>query len=127
MCGINGIYGIKNSEEAQSKLKKMNDALAHRGPDDEGVYFANEMALGHRRLSIIDLSAAGHQPMSSSDGRYTIVYNGELYNYKKIKLDLQRVTRDDSPENTNFIFRTNTDTEVILAAYIRWGKECLQQ
>ncbi|MEO6882673.1 MAG: asparagine synthase (glutamine-hydrolyzing) [Bacteroidia bacterium] len=127
MCGINGIYGINNSEEALAKLKQMNTALAHRGPDDEGVFLNNEIALGHRRLSIIDLSAAGHQPMTSHDGRYTIVYNGELYNYKNIKLDLQRVTRDNTDEISSFVFRTNTDTEVILAAYIRWGKACLQQ
>lgn len=94
----------------------MINALAHRGPDDEGIYVDTPIALGNRRLAIIDLSAAGHQPMSSKDGRYTIVYNGELYNYKDIKKSLP-----------DYPFQTQSDTEVILAGWQRWGKECLQQ
>lgn len=93
----------------------MNDALAHRGPDDSGVFSEPGIALGHRRLSIIDLSTAGHQPMRYADGRYTIVYNGELYNFREIRHELSE----------HFTFTTNSDTEVILAAYSRWGGACL--
>jgi len=93
----------------------MNRSLSHRGPDDEGVYTDENIALGHRRLSIIDLSSAGHQPMFSHDKRYSIVYNGELYNYQEIKNQIKE-----------YPYTTNTDTEVILAAYTKWGKDCLQ-
>jgi len=84
----------------------MNNRIAHRGLDDSGTFFHNGFGLGHPRLSIIDLSSAGHQPMSISDGRYTMAYNGELYNYLKIKTEL--------PQQD---FKTNIDTEVILQAY----------
>lgn len=116
MCGITGIFRHPNRSEAAALVLRMNDALAHRGPDDKGVFDQAEVALGHRRLSIIDLSAAGHQPMSTPDGRLTIVYNGELYNYKEVKTQLR-----------NFSFKTTTDTEVILASYQEWGKECLNR
>jgi asparagine synthase (glutamine-hydrolysing) len=92
----------------------MNLALAHRGPNDEGIFSEEGITLGHRRLSIIDLSSAGHQPMSFENGRYTIVYNGELYNFKEIKAEL-----------SDYNFKTATDTEVILAAFSKWGKDCL--
>ena len=115
MCGINGIVGI-NKLDSGNIIKNMNQALRHRGPDDEGVFVTENIALGHRRLSIIDLSSAGHQPMESTDGRYTIVYNGELYNYKEVKLQIK-----------DYHFKTNTDTEVILAAYSKWGVGCLEQ
>src|SRR5579859_4143626 len=101
----------------------MNNAIAHRGPNDEGTLIENGIALGHRRLSIIDLSPGGHQPMTSFDGRYSIIYNGELYNYKSLKLELQRANNN----NPNpYPFRTQSDTEVILAAYMRWGANCLK-
>ena len=116
MCGINGIFGLSDTMRSKELIVKMNCALAHRGPDDEGVFTDHHIALGHRRLSIIDLSSAGHQPMSISDGRYTIVYNGELYNYRSIRTQIGDHT-----------FTTNTDTEVILAAFQKWGKSCLQQ
>lgn len=92
----------------------MNDALAHRGPDDNGVFSEPGISLGHRRLSIIDLSAAGHQPMSFKNERYTIIYNGELYNFREIRNQLKDIS-----------FKTNSDTEVILAAYAQWGEKCL--
>lgn len=92
----------------------MNDALAHRGPDDAGIFSEAGISLGHRRLSIIDLSAAGHQPMSFSNERYMIVYNGELYNFREIRNELHDIS-----------FQTNSDTEVILAAYAKWGEACL--
>ena len=127
MCGINGIFGLKESE-AKIAVQRMNSALSHRGPDDEGIFETEKIVLGHRRLSIIDLSAAGHQPMTSSDGRYTIVYNGELYNYKNLKLDLSRSMRTSTGSSSeSYIFKTQTDTEVILAAYSKWGVECLQK
>lgn len=102
----------------------MNTAMQHRGPDDEGVFVNNTVALGHRRLSIIDLSSAGHQPMKSVDGRYQIVYNGELYNFKELKFELQRVVSGSGEQA--YFFQTNTDTEVIIAAYARWGADCVK-
>ena len=95
----------------------MNRSLIHRGPNDEGLYADAKIVLGHRRLSIIDLSEAGHQPMQSADKRYTIVYNGELYNYREIKGLIQ--------EKFSYSFETNTDTEVIIAAYQSFGEKCL--
>lgn len=115
MCGINGIYGLNDIERSKTLIAQMNRSLSHRGPDDEGVYTDENIALGHRRLSIIDLSSAGHQPMFSHDKRYSIVYNGELYNYQEIKNQIKE-----------YPYTTNTDTEVILAAYTKWGKDCLQ-
>ncbi|MDP2388410.1 MAG: asparagine synthase (glutamine-hydrolyzing) [Bacteroidota bacterium] len=124
MCGINGILSSKLTEkEGKEKLQKMNTALAHRGPNAEGSWNSQQVFLGHRRLSIIDLSESSNQPMLSNDGRYVIVYNGELYNYKDLKFELQRSMQGSLP----YVFRTGSDTEVILAAYIRWGKECIER
>jgi asparagine synthase (glutamine-hydrolysing) len=99
----------------------MNNKMAHRGPDDEGIFADTHIAIGQRRLSIIDLSSAGHQPMWCNDKRYCIVYNGELYNFKELRFDLERASRgsNDKP----YHFKTASDTEVILAAYSRWGKD----
>lgn len=124
MCGINGILGVSDVAIAKKKIIAMNNAMKHRGPDDEGFYIDEEIALGHRRLSIIDLSSAGHQPMKSFDGRYQIVYNGELYNYKELKFELQRVVSGSNQQA--YLFKTNTDTEVIIASYARWGKDCIK-
>lgn len=101
----------------------MSNALAHRGPDDSGFYSQERISLGHRRLAIIDLSKDGHQPMTSYDGRLTIIHNGEIYNYKALRHDLQRVAIGTT--ESAYPFRTQTDTEVIIASYLRWGKECL--
>lgn len=126
MCGIAGIAGHEIKEQTyRSAIQKMTDALAHRGPDAEGIWNDEHCFLGHRRLSIIDLSAAGNQPFISQDGRYTLVYNGELYNYRELKLELQRAQHGSG--QLPYFFKTNTDTEVILAAYQRWGIECLQR
>ncbi len=114
MCGINGIIQPGGTDHFGQQVERMNRALAHRGPDDQGVLAEGGIALGHRRLSIIDLSAAGHQPMGYDSGRYSIVYNGELYNFRELKQELGDAA-----------FRTSTDTEVILAAYAKWGTECL--
>jgi len=114
MCGIAGFVN-KSGDTAQfGKLKIMTDSIAHRGPDDEGQYCIGNVALGHRRLSIIDLSPAGHQPMMSHDGRFVITFNGEIYNYLELKQKLVRLGAK---------FLSNTDTEVIMEAYRYWGTE----
>jgi asparagine synthase (glutamine-hydrolysing) len=125
MCGINGIYGLEDTLLAKQKVSAMNTCMKHRGPDDEGIFAKEKIVLGHRRLSIIDLSSAGHQPMQSVDGRYHIVYNGELYNYQELKFELKRVVANSGQQA--YFFQTNTDTEVIIAAYARWGADCLQR
>lgn len=111
MCGINGF-----NWQDENLIKSMNTKIAHRGPDDDGVFMLPEISLGHRRLSIIDLSSAAHQPMKTPDGRYAIVYNGELYNFKEIKAELKE-----------FNFFSNSDTEVILYAFAKWGVDCLKK
>jgi len=113
MCGIAGILN-KSGSVRQDQIKRMTDSMSHRGPDAEGFFVDGGLALGHRRLSIIDLSAAANQPFEDSTGRYTIIFNGEIYNYAEIK-----------PLLSGYPFRTHSDTEVILAGYISWGEECL--
>lgn len=117
MCGINGLYTLANPLQSSSTTElvhNMNQALAHRGPDDAGIWTEGAITLGHRRLSIIDLSSAGHQPMHSRDGRHVLVFNGEIYNYRALRAEL-----------ADYPYQSNTDTEVILAAYARWGVGCL--
>lgn len=121
MCGIAGIIG--NPADVEERLGRMSEAIAHRGPDDQGhqIWPARESVetgFAHRRLSIIDLSAAGRQPMTTSDGRYAIVYNGEIYNYVELRKAL---------EQRGVSFRTNTDTEVLLELYRAYGNECLDR
>lgn len=116
MCGITGIYNFDNSIFESMNLEKMTNALCHRGPDGSGTYINGSIGLGHRRLSILDLTDAGYQPMSYAGGRYQIVYNGEVYNFLEIRQEL---------EKEGFSFASSTDTEVLLAAYIKWGEECL--
>jgi asparagine synthase (glutamine-hydrolysing) len=110
MCGITGIYGLEQVDNAKARVEQMNLSLAHRGPDADGIYEAQNVILGHRRLSIIDLSAESNQPFTSANERYTLVFNGEVYNYKELKAEL-----NDYP------FRTASDTEVVLAALTTWG------
>jgi asparagine synthase (glutamine-hydrolysing) len=119
VCGIAGILHFDGEPAGLDVLRRMTDVQAHRGPDDEGVYVdpAAGLGLGHRRLSIIDLSSAGHQPMCYL-GRYWITYNGEVYNYLELR---------DHLETKGHRFRTETDTEVILAAYAEWGGDALQR
>lgn len=116
MCGIIGILG-KIPE--QKIIEQARDKLQHRGPDDSGIYYnpTEKISLGHRRLSIIDLSNDGHQPFFSHDKRYVMVFNGEIYNYLEIKEELKEI----------YNFQTKTDTEVLLAAYIQWGEKCLDK
>lgn len=126
MCGIAGIITISSNASAfTSAIQKMTDTIAHRGPDSQGIWNNELCYLGHRRLSIIDLSEAGNQPFISQDKRYVMVYNGELYNYKDLKFQLQRAEHGST--NIPYIFKTNTDTEVILASYLRWGKNCMNK
>ncbi|WP_457269739.1 asparagine synthase (glutamine-hydrolyzing) [Pedobacter sp. UYEF25] len=115
MCRIAGIINTDESKETlASHLKKMCDLMAHGGPDDEGYYINEEIKLGfgHRRLALIDLSSAGHQPMFYDDKKICITYNGEIYNYKELKKEL---------ETLGCLFISESDTEVILAAYATWG------
>lgn len=118
MCGITGYFKSKYLQLPLNALKKATDTLIHRGPDDAGYYENGEVGLGHRRLSIIDLSESGHQPMMSSNGKFIIVFNGEIYNYKEIKKELL---------NNGYMFRGTSDTEVIANGYQCWGKEILKK
>ncbi len=102
----------------EEALNKMIGLLMHRGPDDQGIKMDGVVGLGHTRLSILDLSSKGHQPMPNDDGTLWIVYNGEVYNYLELQIEL---------EAKGFVFRSNTDTEVILKAYECWGEDCLQK
>jgi asparagine synthase (glutamine-hydrolysing) len=117
MCGIAGfIGGGPAGRQAKAVLRAMTDAIAHRGPDDQGAWHDEEagVALGFRRLSIIDLSMAGHQPMASASGRFVTVYNGEIYNYRDLRAELEAAGA--AP-----VWRGHSDTEVMLAAFERWG------
>jgi asparagine synthase (glutamine-hydrolysing) len=116
MCGISAIFGRDWSPQ---QLEAMIKAQSHRGPDAEGAYKSPSglAGLGHNRLSIIDLSDAGRQPMSDPSGRYWIVFNGEIYNYLELRAELI----------TDYSFRTKSDTEVLLAAYLKWGEACLDR
>jgi len=120
MCGIAGIVKTDDSPVRQEEIKKMTNIVAHRGPDGEGFYFGKNFAFGHRRLAIIDLSDAGRQPMryEGKHGSYVIIYNGEVYNYVELKEELIK---------DGYVFKTHTDTEVILAAYDRWGRDCVKK
>jgi len=120
MCGIVGFRSIRHFQELQEFLPEAVAKLTHRGPDDSGLFFDERygIGVGHRRLSIIDLSEAGRQPMSSDDGTVHIVYNGEVYNFREIRETL---------EKSGHGFKSSTDTEVILKSYLEWGIECLQE
>jgi asparagine synthase (glutamine-hydrolysing) len=118
MCGIAGIFNLNGEPVSQVILRKMTDAIAHRGPDGEGFYIDSFVGLGHRRLAIIDLSPAGHQPMSTEDGNHIITYNGEVYNFQELRIEL---------ESLGHRFRSRTDTEVVLHAYVQWGVECVKR
>ena len=123
MCGIAGfIDSNKYYSGSPTHIRKMTSTLTHRGPDDEGVWIDSQIgvALGHRRLSIIDLSQQGHQPMISASERYVIAYNGEIYNFKKIRQELDQINFESKQ---NIRWRGHSDTEVILTAIEQWGLE----
>lgn len=115
MCGIVGI--VSTSEVCPENLRAMSDTMVHRGPDGEGIYISNGVGLAHRRLAIVDLSEAGKQPMQYLD-RYVITYNGEIYNHPELRLEL---------EEKGYEFCSQTDTEVIMAAYDYWGTGCFNK
>ncbi len=118
MCGIAGIFHAETPKPVDPlRVERMCDAILHRGPDGAGVWTDHGVGLGHRRLSIIDL-AGSPQPMHSADGRAVIVFNGEIYNFRELRREL---------EQAGFTFRTSGDTEVILAAWQRWGPDCLDR
>jgi asparagine synthase (glutamine-hydrolysing) len=121
MCGIAGFFdpsATQSIDKLTAVISRMNATLTHRGPDDSGLWIDEQagITLGHRRLSIIDLSLEGHQPMSSHSGRYVIVYNGEVYNYLEMRKELDA-------EAECIHWRGHSDTEVILAAIEAWGLE----
>lgn len=118
MCGICGIFNLNGEPVESVNLRKMTDAIAHRGPDGEGFYIDSFIGLGHRRLAVIDLSPAGHQPMLTQDGQFAIVYNGEVYNFHELRTELESLGRQ---------FRSRTDSEVVLNAYAEWGPECVKR
>src|SRR5689334_2771038 len=119
MCGIAGLI----TTYPEARVGAMLKAIEHRGRDDEGVWSSapvdgagRRACLGHRRLAIIDTSSAGHQPMLSADGRFAVTFNGEIYNYRELRRRLEGLGHE---------FRTDTDTEVLLAAFAEWGDACL--
>jgi asparagine synthase (glutamine-hydrolysing) len=116
MCGIAGIFHLDGRPASAVLLKRMTDAIAHRGPDGEGRYVDGAAGLGHRRLAILDLSPAGHQPMCTSDGRFILSYNGEVYNFRELRTEL---------ESLGHCFRSQTDSEVVLQAFVQWGPRAL--
>ncbi|MBU5636085.1 asparagine synthase (glutamine-hydrolyzing) [Geomonas sp. Red69] len=116
MCGIAGILNFDRAPVSPVILRRMTDAIAHRGPDGEGHYIDGPLGLGHRRLAIIDLSPAGQQPMASGD--YVISYNGEVYNFRELKVEL---------ESLGHQFHSKTDTEVVIHAYLAWGERCVER
>lgn len=113
MCGISG-FNFPDEEKLNEMVRTQN----HRGPDDHGTFIGGGISLGHNRLSIIDLSPAGHQPMSYANGRYTITFNGEIYNFLELRQEL---------ESKGHFFKSKSDTEVILAAYAEWGREAVKK
>jgi asparagine synthase (glutamine-hydrolysing) len=116
VCGICGLWQLDGRPVEPGEIQCMTDALAHRGPDGDGLYLDGSLGLGHRRLAILDLSPAGRQPMTCADGRHWITYNGEVYNFLELRAEL---------EGRGYTFRSDSDTEVILAAYDAWGPDCL--
>jgi asparagine synthase (glutamine-hydrolysing) len=118
MCGICGIVAIDKEPVAPENIRKMMRLLEHRGPDDQGIFIEDNVGFGFLRLSILDLSPLGNQPMFDETKRYMIVHNGEVYNYLELRKQLQ---------NKGYIFKSNTDTEVILKSYIEWGEDCLNK
>src|SRR5487761_2418921 len=121
MCGIAGILNSDLPPEAvRQRLEQLVAALRHRGPDDSGIHVSRDgrSGLAHTRLAILDPSPAGHQPMASADGRFHLVFNGEIYNFRELRQEL--VAQGE-------VFRTETDTEVILKLYQRHGPECVRE
>ncbi|MBM6593018.1 asparagine synthase (glutamine-hydrolyzing) [Microvirga pudoricolor] len=117
MCGISGIFNLSGEPVHRPEVEAMMQRQRHRGPDDVGTFIEDNIGLGFVRLSILDLTSAGHQPMISDDGRYVLIFNGEIYNYLEIKKEL----------SYTYEFQTRSDTEVLLKAYCHWGDDCLRR
>ena len=118
MCGIAGIVNYTGASVAPPVLQAMTDAIAHRGPDGEGYWIEGGVGFGHRRLAIIDLSPLAHQPMMSHDNRYVLSYNGEIYNFRELRTELERI---------GYPFRSQSDSEVLLTAWAAWGVKALER
>jgi asparagine synthase (glutamine-hydrolysing) len=118
MCGIAGIYHLKHQPIANIILNKMNASMFHRGPDGDGVWVENYIGLAHRRLSIIDLSQHGHQPMMDESGRYVLSYNGEVYNFQELRIELEKL---------GHAFYSKSDTEVVLKAFAQWQEKAIEK
>src|SRR5271168_1373294 len=117
MCGISGKLNFEHEAVVDRTLiSAMLETIRHRGPDDEGIYLGSQVGLGHRRLSIIDLKS-GHQPLSNEDGTVWIVFNGEIYNFRELRTFLQ---------SRGHVFKTLSDTEVIVHLYEEFGPECVK-
>jgi asparagine synthase (glutamine-hydrolysing) len=118
MCGFAGILAFGGRHADPDVIGAMTHVIQHRGPDDHGYFVDGCAGFGFRRLSILDLSPSGHQPMKSADGRYVLVFNGEIYNYIELRRELQEL---------GYTFKSSGDTEVLLSAYVAWGKDCLRK
>jgi asparagine synthase (glutamine-hydrolysing) len=118
MCGITGVINLNGAPVSPGVLRAMTDIVRHRGPDGSGIWTERGVGFGHRRLAILDLSEAGHQPMLSADGRLVLTYNGEIYNWRDLRRQL---------EARGARFRSDSDTEVILEAWRAWGPKCLEK
>ncbi|HUR09942.1 MAG TPA: asparagine synthase (glutamine-hydrolyzing) [Flavitalea sp.] len=114
MCGLAAIVYFKNNLAEPETIRKMTDCMSHRGPDSDGFFVEENIALGHRRLSIIDLSEVANQPIEDATGRYQLLFNGEIFNFREVRKLLP-----------DYPFKTQSDSEVLLAAYIKWGPDCL--
>lgn len=118
MCGITGVFNLDGEPVSPVILRRMTDAIKHRGPDGEGFYTDSFIGLGHRRLAIIDLSPLGHQPMITPDGQYALIFNGEIYNFQELRAEL---------EARGHQFRSRSDSEVVLHSYMEWGEKALDR
>jgi asparagine synthase (glutamine-hydrolysing) len=118
MCGIVGVIHLKGQPAEAGVIQQVSDVLRHRGPDDAGVVVDGHVGLGHRRLKIIDVSSAGHQPMSNKDETIWITFNGEIYNFLELRAELERSGRT---------FVSRSDTEVVIQAYEEWGEKCIER
>src|SRR5262245_54268740 len=118
MCGIVGVLRADGAPIPAALIGEMRDSLVHRGPDDSGFYLKGSVGLGVRRLSVVDLTPAGHQPMGNRDGTLWIVFNGEIYNHVELRQEL---------ESAGHRFVSQSDTEVLLRLYEQFGKDCLHR
>ena len=118
MCGIAGIISLNKEPILKNTLISMIDSIRHRGPDGEGYWINDNIGIGHCRLSIVDLSKNANQPMIYDNNRYILSYNGEIYNYLELKIQLKKA---------GFIFRTKSDTEVVLYSLIHWGSNAIKK